>query len=74
MYQLSKNGLKAPNQTAFTNASGTGTWLLTAAGDLTYTIPGSAPPVPLPAAAWLFASGLLGLAGVGRRRSTVVAA
>lgn len=27
-------------------------------------------PVPLPAAAWLFGSGLLGLAGIGRRAST----
>lgn len=30
--------------------------------------------VPLPAAAWLFGSGLLGLAGVGRRKKAAVAA
>jgi hypothetical protein len=30
-------------------------------------------PVPLPAAVWLFGSGLLGLAGIGRRRSAVAA-
>ncbi len=30
--------------------------------------------VPLPAAAWLFGSGLLGLAGVGRRKKVAVAA
>jgi hypothetical protein len=30
---------------------------------------GSPPPVPLPAAVWLLGSGLLGLAGVGRRKS-----
>ncbi len=30
---------------------------------------GGASPVPLPAAVWLLGSGLLGLAGVGRRRS-----
>jgi hypothetical protein len=30
---------------------------------------GSTPAVPVPAAAWLFASGLLGLVGVARRRS-----
>ncbi len=28
-------------------------------------------PVPLPAAAWLFGSGLLGLTGVGRRKTTL---
>ncbi len=31
--------------------------------------PGSIAPVPVPAAAWLFGSGLLGLMGVGRRRN-----
>jgi hypothetical protein len=30
----------------------------------------AAPPVPLPAAVWLFGSGLLGLLGAGRRRAT----
>jgi hypothetical protein len=32
------------------------------------TISGGSTAVPLPAAAWLFGSGLLGLAGIGRRR------
>lgn len=32
---------------------------------------GDLPPVPLPAAAWLFASGLLGLIGVARRKVRV---
>ena len=41
---------------------------------LTFTAnTGSAPPVPLPAAAWLFGSGLLGLLGIGRRRNAVAA-
>ena len=31
------------------------------------------PPVPLPAAVWLFGSGLLGLIGVGRRRAATAA-
>jgi len=39
------------------------------AGDVfTFTGNGTA-PVPLPAAVWLFGSGLLGLAGIGRRRN-----
>jgi hypothetical protein len=42
------------------------TFTLSAAGDLQFNVPGSA--VPLPAAVWLFGSGLLGLIGVGRRR------
>jgi hypothetical protein len=44
-----------------------GTLELSTLGDLMTT------PVPLPAAVWLFGSGLLGLAGVGRRRSVAVA-
>ena len=39
---------------------------------LTFTGNGSA--VPLPAAAWLFGSGLLGLLGIGRRRQSATAA
>ena len=35
-------------------------------GELTY---GSAPVIPVPAAVWLFGSGLLGLVGVARRRA-----
>lgn len=36
--------------------------------DVTWTLAGSASPVPVPAAVWLFGSGLLGLAGVVRRK------
>lgn len=36
-----------------------------------WTVEGTATVVPVPAAAWLLGSGLLGLAGVARRRSTV---
>jgi len=48
-----------------------GTAKLTGSGaslDLVFTGNGST-PVPLPAAVWLLGSGLLGLAGVGRRRA-----
>jgi len=42
-----------------------GTWTLSSNGTLNY----AATSVPLPAAAWLFVSGLLGLVGVSRRKS-----
>jgi hypothetical protein len=47
-----------------------GTANVDAAGDL--IISGNAAPVPLPAAVWLFGSGLLGLVGVSRRRKAAV--
>lgn len=49
-----------------------GFWFLTSGGQLTYNIASAAAPVPLPAAVWLLGSGLLGLIGVGRRRSAAV--
>lgn len=49
-----------------------GFWFLTSGGQLTYNIAAAAAPVPLPAAVWLLGSGLLGLIGVGRRRSAAV--
>ena len=47
----------------FANATGAATWTLGSNGDLVYNA-----PVPLPAAVWLLGSGLLGLAGIGRRK------
>jgi hypothetical protein len=67
-YQYAKTGFTSTTKTAFSNAQGNGTWNLSAAGDLVYSIPAPS-SVPLPAAVWLLGSGLLGLAGVGRRRS-----
>jgi hypothetical protein len=55
-----------------TVSSYAGTWSLSATGDLMYTVGAAA--VPLPAAVWLFGSGILGLAGVARRRLGVTAA
>jgi hypothetical protein len=45
---------------------------LSTSGDLTYTIAGVS-AVPLPAAVWLLGSGLLGLAGIGRRKKAAAA-
>ena len=45
-----------------------GTWTLSSNGALNYAVTS----VPVPAAAWLFVSGLLGLVGVSRRKSTNV--
>jgi len=44
-----------------------GVFTMDAAGNLSFTSAGTG-VVPLPAAVWLFGSGLLGLAGVGRRK------
>ncbi len=50
--------------------SQSGTSLAANTTDFNYTIAGTElTPVPVPAAAWLFGSALLGLAGVGRRRA-----
>jgi hypothetical protein len=53
------------------------TFTLESDGDVVYCA-GTACPgagvIPIPAAAWLFGSGLLGLAGVARRRTAAAAA
>lgn len=45
--------------------------LTTAGLNITAVGGGTPPPIPLPAAVWLLGSGLLGLAGVARRKSQV---
>jgi hypothetical protein len=57
----------------YANANGAATFSLDTSGDLVFTVPGGGAPVPLPAAAWLLGSGLLGLAGIGRRRAAAKA-
>jgi hypothetical protein len=65
LYGLTGNGTKG----GVAKNSLLGTLSLDSLGNLT-SAGGSPPPVPLPAALWVFGSGLLGLFGVGRRRST----
>jgi hypothetical protein len=55
--------------TQYANAGRVAQWLLTADGVLTYSIA----PIPLPAAAWLLLSGLLGFSVVGRRKAGAAA-
>jgi len=69
-YQITGTGgssVTAVTPVQFKNATGVATWSLSATGDLVYTVPGTS-AVPLPAAIWLLGSGLLGLAGIGRRK------
>lgn len=56
------------NITEYANASGAGFWFLSSAGDLTWNVPLALSAVPLPAAFWLFASGIAGLGAIARRR------
>ena len=66
LYGVTGNGTGSGATTAFD----LGTVLFNESNDkLTFTGNGGTAPVPLPAAIWLLGSGLLGLAGVGRRRA-----
>lgn len=60
------------NVTQYSNAQGAGFWFLSSTGDLTWNVPIAATSaVPLPAAVWLFASGLAGLGAISRRRRLI---
>ncbi len=53
----------------FDNEFGDSTWLLAQDGTLTYAAAvNGVSAVPVPAAAWLLGSGLVGLVGVARRK------
>ncbi|MGP8034618.1 MAG: VPLPA-CTERM sorting domain-containing protein [Steroidobacteraceae bacterium] len=71
MFDLTQNGTKSGTSPTV-SAAYAGVWALSSTGDLTYTVPSQT--VPLPAAAWLLGSGILGLAGIARRRRVTVAA
>lgn len=68
----------AANTTQFGNGTGFATVKLEADGDFSYTLAGASvePPaaVPVPAAAWLMGSGLIGMGGFIRRRKAAAAA
>lgn len=59
-------------KTLYANTLGSATWTLAANGALTYAVPAPA-AVPIPAAVWLFVSGLMGLATIARRKQLLPA-
>jgi hypothetical protein len=67
LYQVGEGA----GQTSPLTVAGLGTLTLTSTG-LSFAANSSGTTVPLPAAVWLLGSGLLGLAGVGRRKLAAV--
>jgi hypothetical protein len=72
LYDFTKPSRTTVAVTPYANATGDGFFYLSSSGDLSYNVPTTVSAVPLPAAVWLFASGLAGLGAIGRRRRTAV--
>lgn len=62
------SGTTQSTKSVFGNSLGNASWILQSNGTLTYHVAEATSVVPIPAAAWLFGSGLLGLVGIARRR------
>lgn len=63
------------NSTRFGNSGGFASVVLSSSGDFTYSLaPAAVSAVPVPAAAWLLGSGLLGIGGMMRRRKAAAQA
>jgi hypothetical protein len=65
--------IPATGRTTFTNGTDRGYWMLASNGDAVWTNAASVGAIPVPAAAWLLGSGLLGLVGVARRKQKALA-
>ena len=66
---FSLRGLEGGDTTIFNGSSVDISWSASSPGDWTRMVTAFSPAaVPVPAAIWLFASGLLGLVGLGKRR------
>ena len=67
-YELIGNAGLNATATKYTNSAGAAAWTLATNGTLTYAAPTEVSAVPVPAAVWLFGSGLMGLVGISRRK------